>query len=51
MIFIVTPNENVSDSETTINSIEPPLSDSIISVENLNVKSCEYITRLESLKD
>ena len=45
------PNKTASDSEITINSIEHHLSDSISSVENLNVKSCDCITRLESLKD
>ena len=30
--------------------MEHHLSDSITSVENLNVKSCDFITRLESLK-
>ena len=45
------PNKTASDSEITINSIEHHLSDSITSFENLNVKSCDCITRLESLKD
>ena len=45
------PNKTASDSEITINSIEHHLSDSITSVENLNVKSCDCITRLKSLKD
>ena len=45
------PNKTASDSEITINSIEPHLSESITSVENLNVKTCDCITRLESLKD
>ena len=45
------PNKTASDSEITINSIEHHLSDSITSVENLNVKTCDCITRLESLKD
>ena len=34
------PNKTASDSEITINSIELHLSDSITSVENLNVKTC-----------
>ena len=45
------PNKTASDSEITINSMEHHLSDSITSAENLNVKSCDCITRLESLKD
>ena len=45
------PNKTASDSEITINSIEHHLSDSITSVENPNVKTCNCITRLESLKD
>ena len=45
------PNKTASDSEITINSIEHHLSDSVTSVENLNVKTCDCITRLESLKD
>ena len=45
------PNKTVSDSEITLNSIEHHLSDSITSVENLNVKRCDYKTRLEFLKD
>ena len=45
------PNKTASDSDITINSIEHHLSDRITSVENLNVKSCGYITRTESLKD
>ena len=44
------PNKTASDSEITINSIEQHLSDSITSAENLNVKSCDCITRLESYK-
>ena len=44
-------NKTPSDSEITINSIEGHLSDSSTSVENLNIKSCDCITRLESLKD
>ena len=43
-------NKTTSDSEITINSKEHHLSDSITSAENLNVKSCGCITRLESLK-
>ena len=45
------PNKTASDSEITINSMEHHLSYSITSAENLNVKSCDCITRLESLKD
>ena len=45
------PNKTASNSEITISSIEHRFSDSITSVENLNVKSCDCITRLESLKD
>ena len=45
------PNKTSSDSEIAINSSEPHLSDSISSVENLKVKSCDCITRLESLED
>ena len=45
------PNKIAFDSEITMNSIEHHLSDSITSVENQNVKSCDYLTRLESLKD
>ena len=45
------PNKTACDSEITINSIEHHLSDSITSVENLNVKNCDYITSYESLKD
>ena len=44
-------NKTASDSEITVNSIEHHLSDSITSVENPNVKTCNCITRLESLKD
>ena len=44
------PDKNAPDSEITINSIEHHLSDCIISVENLNVNTSNYITRLESLK-
>ena len=39
-------NKTASDSEITINSMEHHLSDSITSVENLNVKRCDCITRL-----
>ena len=42
---------NATITEIAINSMEHHLSDSITSVENLNVKSCDCITRLESLKD
>ena len=45
------PNKTASDNEITANSIEHHLPDSITSVEKLSVKSCNYITRLESLKD
>ena len=45
------PNKTASDSEITINSMEHHLSDRITSVENLNIKRCDCITRLESLKD
>ena len=45
------PNKIASDSKITINGIEHHLLDSITSGENLNVKSCDCITRLESLKD
>ena len=45
------PNKTASDSESTINSMVHHLSNSIASVENLNVKSCDCITRLKSLKD
>ena len=41
------PSKTASDSEITMHH----LSDSITSVENMNVKSCDCITRLESLKD
>ena len=44
------PNKTASDSEITINSIKHHFSDSVTSVENLNVKSCDCITKLESLK-
>ena len=44
-------NKTASDSEITINSIEQHLSDSITSAQNLNVQSCDCITRLECLKD
>ena len=44
------PNKTASDREITKNSIEHHLLDSITSVENLNVKTCYCITRLESLK-
>ena len=44
------PNKTASDSEIAINSMEHHLSDSITSVEYLNVKSCDCITSLESLK-
>ena len=40
------PNKTASDSEITINSMKHHLSDSITSVENLNVKRCDCITRL-----
>ena len=43
-------NKIASDSEITINSMEHHLPESITSVENLNVKRCDCITRLESLK-
>ena len=43
------PNKTASNSEITINSMEHHLSDTIPSVENLNVKRCDC--RLESLKD
>ena len=45
------PNKTASNSDITINSMEQHLSDSITFFENLNVKSCDGITRLESLKD
>ena len=45
------PNKTASDSEFTINSMEHHLPDSITSVENLNVKTCDCITKLGSLKD
>ena len=45
------PNKTASDSEITINSMEHHLQDSVTSAENLKVKSCDCITRLESLKD
>ena len=44
-------NKTASDIETTINSMEHHLSDSITSAENLNDKSCDCIARLQSLKD
>ena len=44
-------NKTASDNEITKNCIEHHLSDSITSVENLNVKNCDCIMRLESLKD
>ena len=44
------PNKIASDNKITINSIAHHLLDSITSVENLNIKSCNCITRLESLK-
>ena len=47
----INSNKTASDSEIAKNSMEHHLSDSITSVENLNVKSCDFITRLESLKD
>ena len=40
-----------SDSEITINSMEHHFSGSITSVKNLNVKRCDCITKLESLKN
>ena len=40
------PNKTASDSEIAINSMEQHLSDRITSVENLNVKRCDCITRL-----
>ena len=45
------PNKTVSDSEITINGIDYHLPDNITAVENLNVKNCDCITRLQSLKD
>ena len=45
------PNQTASDSEITISSMENHMSDNITSVENLNIKRCDCITRLESLKD
>ena len=45
------PNKTASDSEINMNSMEHHLSNSIASVKNLNLKSCDCITRLESLKD
>ena len=45
------PNRTASESKITINSLEHHLSDSITSVENLNVKRCDCITRLESSKN
>ena len=45
------PNKTASDSEITVNSIENHLSDRITSAENLNIKSCDCIITLESLKD
>ena len=45
------PNKTASDSEITVNSIVHHFSDSITSVENWNIKSCDYIIRRESLKD
>ena len=45
------PNKTASNSEITINRMEHHFSDSITSVENLNVERCDCITRLKSLKD
>ena len=45
------PNKTASYRKITINSMEHHLSDSITSVENLNVKICDCIIMLESLKD
>ena len=45
------PNKTASDSEITINSMEHHFSDSITAVKSLNVKRCDCIIRLESLKD
>ena len=45
------PNKTASDSEITVNNIENHLSDRITSAENLNIKSCDCIITLESLKD
>ena len=45
------PNKTASDSEITVNSIVHHFSDSITSVENWNIKSCDCIIRRESLKD
>ena len=45
------PNKTASDDEISVNRIEHHLLDRITSTENLKVKSCDCITRLESLKD
>ena len=44
-------NHMSDDSEISISSMENHMSDNITSVENLNIKRCDCITRLESLKD
>ena len=42
-------NKTASDNKIIINSIEHRLSNSITSVENLHVKSCDCITRVSEL--
>ena len=45
------PNGTASDKGITINSIGHHLSDSITSAENLNDKSCDCKTKVNSWKD